>query len=65
MPTLLTLRGAKGQTTDTRVSEDPKTISSTLAVAQKESHPFVVFTNVDTGKEESFQPERVVNFVAE
>jgi hypothetical protein len=65
MPTLLTLRGLKGQSTQRRITEDPKTIGSTLAVAKKESHPFVVFTNADTGKEESFDPLRVISFVAE
>jgi hypothetical protein len=65
MATVLTMRGAEGHTKDVRVVEDPATINGTLAVASKESHPFVVFTNAETGKEESFQPERVVSFAAE
>lgn len=65
MPTVLKLRGARGSTSDVRVKDDPTTISTALAVATKEGHPFVVFTNADTGKEESFRPDRVVKFVAE
>ncbi len=65
MATVLKLRAAKSQTTEVRVTDDPSTISATLAVASKEGHPFVVFTNAETGKEESFQPQRVVSFAAE
>lgn len=65
MATKLTLHAAGGQTTDVRVTDDPDTISAMLAVASKEDHPFVVFTNAETGKEESFQPGNVVSFAAE
>ncbi len=65
MPTVLKLRAAGGTTTDVRVNDDPSTISAMLAVASKEGQPFVVFTNAETGKEESFQPGRVVSFAAE
>ena len=65
MATVLKLRAAGGQTTEVRVNDDPSTISATLGVASKEGHPFVVFTNAETGKEESFQPGRVVSFAAE
>jgi len=65
MATKLTLRAARGETNEVRVDEDPSTISATLAMASKEEQPFVVFTNAETGKEESFQPGRVVSFVAE
>jgi hypothetical protein len=65
MATKLMLRAAQGETTEVRVNDDPDTIAAMLAVASKENHPFVVFTNAETGKDESFQPGRVVSFVAE
>ena len=65
MATKLTLMDTGGNTTEVRVDDDPSTISAMLAVASKEGHPFVVFTNADTGKDQSFQPGRVVSFVAE
>lgn len=65
MATKLTLRAAQGQTAEVRVNDDPDTIAAMLAVASKQDQPFVVFTNADTGKDESFQPQKVVSFVAE
>lgn len=65
MATVLKLREAQAQTRDVRINEDPQTVSAELAMAAKHDHPFVVFTNADTGKEESFQPGKVVGFVAE
>lgn len=65
MATKLTLRAAQGQTTEVRVNDDPDTIAAMLAVASKQDQPFVVFTNADTGKDESFQPQKVGSFVAE
>jgi hypothetical protein len=65
MATVLKLRVARGETNEVRVTDDPRTISETLALASKEGQPFVVFTNAETDKEESFQPGRVVGFAAE
>lgn len=64
MATLLKL-STFGDEREVRVSEEPSRISSVLAVASREHHPFVVFTNADTGKEESFDPSRVISFAAE
>jgi hypothetical protein len=65
MTTVLKVLGANGNTKQVRVNEDPDEISAALAVAVKEQHPFVVFTNAETGKAESFKPGLVESFAAE
>jgi hypothetical protein len=64
MATVLKVRSGM-ETNEVRVSEDPEEVNNTLAVANREGHPFVVFTNADSNKQESFKPNLVQSFAAE
>jgi hypothetical protein len=65
LTTVLKVIGANRNIKQVRVTEDPDEISTMLAVAANNQHPFVVFTNAETGKKESFKPTLVQSFAAE
>jgi len=50
MTTVLKILVGQGNVKAVRVNEDPDEISATLAVAAQNQHPFVVFTNSETGR---------------
>jgi hypothetical protein len=65
MATKITLSNRPADPTEKRVDESINDVSMEINGALASKLKFVIFTDADTGKEFSIQPERVLNIEAE
>lgn len=65
MATKIKLSNGPAPATERRVTESANDVSMEINNAINAKFKFVVFTDADTGKEFSVQPERVVSIEAE